>query len=178
MGGGRGPKAQAVVLTAEDRCRLQRIEAATTAAQRDPLRAHIAAAGRRLCRPSGSPASWGSAPTRCGSGGAGSPPPTPRAVSPSSGTISSSIAARAGRTSPRPRRALPLPLHADHASWVNQIECWFSLLARRVLHHGSSGSAAALRAAVAAFMTRWNAHERRTFRWTFTGYPMQTGLAA
>ena len=65
-----------------------------------------------------------------------------------------------------------------HASWVNQIECWFSLLARRVLRHGSFTSAGALGAAVVAFLCRWNDHERRPFRWTFTGYPLQTGLAA
>src|SRR2546425_11269488 len=41
MGGGRGPKAQAVVLTAEDRRKLERIDAAATAAQRDALRARI-----------------------------------------------------------------------------------------------------------------------------------------
>src|SRR2546426_12568319 len=41
MGGGRGPKAQAVVLTAEDRRKLERVEAAATAAQRDALRARI-----------------------------------------------------------------------------------------------------------------------------------------
>jgi hypothetical protein len=31
-----------------------------------------------------------------------------------------------------------------HASWVNQIETWFSILQRRVLKHGSFASAAAL----------------------------------
>jgi len=65
-----------------------------------------------------------------------------------------------------------------HASWVNQIECWFSLLARRVLRHGNFTSAGALGAAVAAFIRRWNNHKRHPFRWTFTGYPLQTGLAA
>ena len=65
-----------------------------------------------------------------------------------------------------------------HASWVNQIECWFSLLARRALGHSSFASTAALSAAVTAFIRRWNDHERRPFRWTFTGYPLQTGLAA
>jgi len=65
-----------------------------------------------------------------------------------------------------------------HASWVNQIECWFSLLARRVLRHGSFTSTAALAAAVAAFVRRWNAQERRPFRWTFPGYSVQTTLAA
>ena len=65
-----------------------------------------------------------------------------------------------------------------HASWVNQIECWFSLLARRALRHRSFASTAALSAAVTAFIRRWNDHERRPFRWTFTGYPLQTGLAA
>src|SRR2546426_11952693 len=41
MGGGRGPKAQTVVLTAADRRKLERVEAAATAAQRDAVRARI-----------------------------------------------------------------------------------------------------------------------------------------
>jgi transposase len=65
-----------------------------------------------------------------------------------------------------------------HASWVNQIECWFSLLARRVLRHGSFASGAELEAAVAVFIRRWNERERHPFRWTFPGYPEQTARAA
>ena len=56
-----------------------------------------------------------------------------------------------------------------HASWVNQVEIWFSILARRVLRYGSFTSAAELTAAVRGFIAHWNAHEAHPFRWTFRG---------
>jgi len=56
-----------------------------------------------------------------------------------------------------------------HASWVNQVEIWFSVLARRVLRYGSFPSATELTKAVRAFITHWNAHEAHPFRWTFRG---------
>lgn len=56
-----------------------------------------------------------------------------------------------------------------HASWVNQVEIWFSILQRRVLRHGSFDDVAALRAAVIGFISHWNRAEAHPFRWTFTG---------
>ena len=56
-----------------------------------------------------------------------------------------------------------------HASWVNQVEIWFSLLARRVLKHNSFATAEALVRAVDGFVGHWNAHEAHPFRWTFRG---------
>lgn len=56
-----------------------------------------------------------------------------------------------------------------HASWVNQIEIWFSILQRRVLRHGSFTSGADLEAAVLGFIRGWNTIERRPFRWRFRG---------
>lgn len=56
-----------------------------------------------------------------------------------------------------------------HASWVNQVEIWFSILARRVLRFGSFASTAELTRAVRAFIHRWNSHEAHPFRWTFRG---------
>ena len=56
-----------------------------------------------------------------------------------------------------------------HASWLNQVEIWFSILQRRVLRHGSFGSKSDLEAAVSAFIRHWNSVERRPFRWTFRG---------
>jgi len=64
-----------------------------------------------------------------------------------------------------------------HASWCNQVELWFSLLARRVLRHGDFRDVAALEGRVLDFIAVWNRCERRPFRWTFTGYPLQTGFA-
>jgi transposase len=55
-----------------------------------------------------------------------------------------------------------------HASWVNQIEIWFSILHRRVLKYGSFDGRPALRAAVLGFIRFWNL-AARPFRWTFTG---------
>jgi transposase len=62
-----------------------------------------------------------------------------------------------------------------HASWVNQVECFFSILQRRCLTHGSFGSVEELREAVLAFLDDWNRNKAHPFRWTFTGYPLQTG---
>ena len=56
-----------------------------------------------------------------------------------------------------------------HASWMNQVEIWFSILQRRVLRHGSFSSPADLDAAVMGFIRRWNEVERRPFRWRFRG---------
>jgi transposase len=55
-----------------------------------------------------------------------------------------------------------------HASWVNQVEIWFSVLARRVLRHASFATRRELEAAVRAFIARWN-REAHPFRWTFRG---------
>jgi transposase len=56
-----------------------------------------------------------------------------------------------------------------HASWVNQIESWFSVLTRRVLRHGSFRSRQELAARVLAFIEFWNRAEAHPFRWTFRG---------
>ena len=63
-----------------------------------------------------------------------------------------------------------------HASWVNQVELWFGILQRRVLRRASFRDAADLVERVEAFIRRWNEVERKPFRWTFTGYPVQAGL--
>lgn len=56
-----------------------------------------------------------------------------------------------------------------HASWVNQIEVWFSILARRVLKHASFSSTRQLTARVLAFVKYWNKVEARPFHWKFRG---------
>jgi transposase len=63
-----------------------------------------------------------------------------------------------------------------HASWVNQIECFFSILQRTCLANGSFHSTTELRTAVLAFIDYWNREKAHPFRWTFTGYPLQTGV--
>ena len=61
-----------------------------------------------------------------------------------------------------------------HASWMNQVEVWFSILQRRVLKHGSFASAAALVAAVSGFIAYWNPCEAHPFNSTFRGDFAQT----
>lgn len=55
-----------------------------------------------------------------------------------------------------------------HASWVNQVEIWFSLLGRAVLKHASFSSRRALAAAVRSYIAAWN-RVAHPFRWTFRG---------
>jgi len=56
-----------------------------------------------------------------------------------------------------------------HASWVNQIEIWFSLLQRRVLQHGKFSQRRGVARTVLGFKNQWNRHEAHPFNWTFRG---------
>src|SRR5437870_2109338 len=207
MGGGRGPKAQAVVLSAEDRRKLERVEAAATAAQRDALRARIvlraaeAVPNERIAGELGitpnTVRKWRGpfAPARgAGLGDRPRPGRRPRPGQPGRrefeyirhGTVTLIAAlnvhtgAVLGRCGPQRTAADLLAFLEDvaaayptgavhvvwdnlnihrgarwadfnrvhgerfqfhftplHASWVNQVECWLSLLARRVVRPGS-----------------------------------------
>ena len=57
-----------------------------------------------------------------------------------------------------------------HASWVNQIELFFGVLARRSLRRKSFRSTEELQAHVLAFVERWNVRDRKPFRWKFAGF--------
>lgn len=57
-----------------------------------------------------------------------------------------------------------------HASWLNQVECWFSILERRVLRHGSFPDVLVVSDRVDRFITHWNDHEAHPFNWTFRGH--------
>jgi transposase len=54
-----------------------------------------------------------------------------------------------------------------HASWMNQIEVWFSILQRRVLKYGDFSMPTAQAERVEAFIKHWNQWERHPFRWTW-----------
>jgi transposase len=56
-----------------------------------------------------------------------------------------------------------------HASWMNQIEIWFSILARKLLKRGLFTSVADLKAKVLAFVAYFNRTMAKPFRWTFQG---------
>ena len=65
-----------------------------------------------------------------------------------------------------------------HASWVNQIEIFFSIVHRKCLRHGSFASTDDLRQTLLDFIAHWNRDLAHPFRWTFTGYPLRSGIAA
>ena len=60
-----------------------------------------------------------------------------------------------------------------HASWVNQIEIFFSILERKALRHGSFRSKTELREAELSFIAYWNESLAHPFKWTFKGYPIR-----
>jgi transposase len=61
-----------------------------------------------------------------------------------------------------------------HASWVNQIELFFGVLSRRCLRRKSFRSTDELAAHIMAFIARWNAGDKKPFRWTFSGFAATT----
>jgi transposase len=62
-----------------------------------------------------------------------------------------------------------LPLHA---SWLNQIELWFSVLERQCLKRASTQTPLEMAARITQFTRHWN-RTARPFRWTFKGYPLR-----
>lgn len=60
-----------------------------------------------------------------------------------------------------------------HCSWLNQVEIWFSILARRLLKRSSFTSLDDLRERVLAFIEYFNKILSKPFRWTYTGRPLQ-----
>jgi hypothetical protein len=59
-----------------------------------------------------------------------------------------------------------------HASWLNQIEIWFSILARKVIRRGSFASTEDLKVKIEGFIEYFNRTLAKPFRWTYTGKPL------
>ena len=59
-----------------------------------------------------------------------------------------------------------------HASWLNQIEIWLSILTRKLLRRGSFLSVEDLQAKVLAFIEYYNRTMAKPFKWTYTGRPL------
>jgi len=59
-----------------------------------------------------------------------------------------------------------------HASWLNQIEIWFSILGRRAINRASFPSLEHLRDRLLSFITYYNDTYAKPFKWTYTGRPL------
>ena len=59
-----------------------------------------------------------------------------------------------------------------HASWLNQVEIWFSMLVRRLLKRGSFRSIEHLRERIMKFIDFFNATMAKALKWTYTGRPL------
>jgi transposase len=59
-----------------------------------------------------------------------------------------------------------------HTSWLNQVEIWFSVLARRVLRRGNFRSTEDLRQKILAYIAYYNRTRAKPYKWTYTGRPL------
>lgn len=59
-----------------------------------------------------------------------------------------------------------------HASWLNQIECWFSILVRRLLKRLSVKSKEELKQKILDFIDYFNKTMAKPFKWTYKGRPL------
>ena len=56
-----------------------------------------------------------------------------------------------------------------HASWMNQVEIWFSILVRKLLKRGSFASVKDLKTKALAFIEYFNQTMAKPFKWTYQG---------
>jgi transposase len=57
-----------------------------------------------------------------------------------------------------------------HTSWLNQIECWFSILVRRLIKRSSFLSTEELKKKIFDFIDYFNRYFSKPFNWKFQGY--------
>ena len=58
-----------------------------------------------------------------------------------------------------------------HTSWLNQVEIWFSILARRVIRRGSFRSKEDLRDRILRFIDYFNRTMAKPIRWLYSVEP-------
>jgi transposase len=69
----------------------------------------------------------------------------------------------------QPEHRLVFHYTPKHASWMNQIEIWFSILVRKVLKRGNFTSVDDLKAKVLAFIEYYQRTMAKPFKWTYKG---------
>lgn len=59
-----------------------------------------------------------------------------------------------------------------HASWLNQVELFFSIIERRLLRNGEFNSTDELADRIIEFINAYN-RKATPFRWTYDGRPLK-----
>lgn len=62
-----------------------------------------------------------------------------------------------------------------HASWLNQVEVWFSILSKRFLKRSSFRTLQELKERLMRFIQYYNMEFAHPFAWTYTGKPLAVG---
>jgi len=70
----------------------------------------------------------------------------------------------------------PMVFHytPKHASWLNQVEIWLSILVRKLLRRGNFRSLDDLCNQVLAFIAYFNRTMAKPFKWTYQGKPLHS----
>jgi DDE superfamily endonuclease len=71
-----------------------------------------------------------------------------------------------------PQHRVTFHFTPKHASWLNQIEIWFSILARKLLRRGNFASKSALRTKIEQSIAYFNQTMAKPFRWTMEAKPL------
>jgi len=59
-----------------------------------------------------------------------------------------------------------------HASWLNQVEVWFSILSARLLKRLRTNSKEVLKEKIESFINYFNETAAKAFKWTYKGTPL------
>lgn len=71
-----------------------------------------------------------------------------------------------------PSHKIVLHYTPKHASWLNQVELWLSILVRKLLRRGNFTSIDDLRTQVLDFIGYFNRTMAKPFKWTYLGKPL------
>ena len=74
----------------------------------------------------------------------------------------------------RPEHQVRFYYTPKHASWMNQIECWFGILVRKLIRRGSFVSLADLQSRIQQFIDYFNRTMAKPMKWIYSGKPATT----